>query len=173
MLTCNAIRPAGTWNESTAADTVVLDFDGRHRRRHAMTGQAGLAWLLDLPQPTVLRSGDGLVLSNGSIVRVDAAPERLMEISAPGAGALVRIAWHLGNRHLPTQLVRDRLRIRHDHVMEAMVRGLGGTVVAIEAPFDPEGGAFAQAVAHDHAHGSTPAHADGHGHDPHEHAGRT
>lgn len=173
MLTCNEIRPAGTWNESTAADTVVLDFDGRHRRRHAMNGQAGLAWLLDLPQPAVLRSGDGLVLSDGRIVRVDAAPERLMEISAPGTAALVRIAWHLGNRHLPTQLLSGRVRIRHDHVMEAMVRGLGGTVVAIEAPFDPEGGAFAQAQLHDHPHDHAPAHAEGHGHDHHEHAGRT
>lgn len=171
MLTCNEIRPAGTWNESTAADTVVLDFDARHRRRHAMNGQAGLAWLLDLPQPAVLRSGDGLVLSDGRIVRVDAAPERLMEISAPDAGALVRIAWHLGNRHLPTQLVRDRLRIRHDHVMEAMVNGLGGTVVAIEAPFDPEGGAFAQAGPHGRAHGHAPAPSGAHGHDHHEHAG--
>ncbi|WP_332814902.1 urease accessory protein UreE [Ramlibacter sp.] len=171
MLTCNEIRPAGTWDESTAADTVVLDFDARHRRRHAMNGQAGLAWLLDLPQPAVLRSGDGLVLSDGRIVRVDAAPERLMEISAPDAGALVRIAWHLGNRHLPTQLVRDRLRIRHDHVMEAMVNALGGTVVAIEAPFDPEGGAFAQAGPHGRAHGHAPAPSGAHGHDHHEHAG--
>ena len=171
MLTCSEIRPAGTWNPALAADVVVLDFVGRYRRRHAMAGQAGLTWLLDLPQATVLRAGDGLVLSDGRIVRVDAAPEPLLEITAPGVAALVRIAWHLGNRHLPTQLAGERLRIRRDHVMARMVQGLGGTIAEIDAPFDPEGGAFAADASHAHD-GSAPAHVHPHGHGHHEHPGR-
>jgi urease accessory protein len=152
MLTASEVRPAGTWDGTAPADTVTLDFDGRHRRRHSMTGEAGLAFLLDLPQATALRDGDGLVLSDGRIVRVRAEPEPLMEIAAPDLPGLVRIAWHLGNRHLPTQLVRDRLRIRHDHVIADMVHSLGGTVADIEAPFDPEGGAFAHGHGHAHTH---------------------
>jgi len=165
MLTSSEVRPAGTWDDTAPADTVTLDFDGRHRRRHAMTGGAGLEFLLDLPQATALRDGDGLVLGDGRIVRVKAQPEQLMEIAAPDLPALVRIAWHLGNRHLPTQLVRDRLLIRHDHVIQEMVESLGGTVMEVEAPFDPEGGAFAHGHSHSHAH----AHADGHAHG-HEHS---
>lgn len=150
MLRCNEVRPAGSWDRSHPADTVTLDYDGRHRRRHAMRGEGGLAFLLDLSETTALRDGDGLVLSDGRLVLVKADPERLMEISGPDTAALIRIAWHLGNRHLPTQLVQDRLRIRHDHVIRDMVAGLGGTVTNMEASFDPEGGAFAHGLAHDH-----------------------
>jgi urease accessory protein len=165
MLTCNEIRPAGTWDEAIARDTVVLDFDGRHRRRFAMTGEAGLAFLLDLPRATALRDGDGLVLRDGAVVRVTAAPERLIEITAPDLAALVRIAWHLGNRHLPTQLLGDRLRIRDDHVIREMVEGLGGGVIAVEAPFDPEGGAFGHGTVrgHDHDHDHQHEHLHRHG----------
>ena len=153
MLTCNEIRPAGTWDEASAADAVVLDFDGRHRRRLMMAGETGLAFLLDLPKATALRDGDGLVLHDGAVVRVKAAPERLIEIAAPDLAALVRIAWHLGNRHLPTQLMDERLRIRDDHVIKEMVEGLGGIAKPIEAPFDPEGGAFGHGAVADHHHG--------------------
>ena len=163
MLTCNEVRPAGTWDEA-AADAVVLDFDGRHRRRLMMTGQAGLAFLLDLPRATALRDGDGLILQDGRAVRVKAAPERLIEIRAPNLAGLVRIAWHLGNRHLPTQLMGDRLRIRDDHVIREMVEGLGGTTSMIEAPFDPEGGAFDHGGTYSHHH----SHAGQHEH-PHRH----
>ncbi|HET6630258.1 MAG TPA: urease accessory protein UreE [Woeseiaceae bacterium] len=156
VLLCNEVRLAGTWNEAIAADTVFLDFDGRHRRRLAMTGEAGLAFLLDLPRAAVLRDGDGLVLLDGRIVRVKAAPEHLVEIAAADVPALVRIAWHLGNRHLPTQLCGDRLRIRHDHVIMDMVRGLGGSVAEISAPFDPEGGAFNFGAVHGQAHSHGP-----------------
>lgn len=148
MQTCSEIRPAGTWDEAMAADTVVLDFDGRHRRRLKMTGQSGLVFLLDLPRAVALRNGDGLVLSTGLIVRVVAAKERRAEIAAPDTATLIRIAWHMGNRHLPTQVRGERLYIRHDHVIVDMVRGLRGSVTEIEAPFDPEGGAF----SHEHPH---------------------
>lgn len=165
MLICSEIRPAGTWDEADAADTVVLDFDARHRRRVAMSAEAGLSFLLDLPRAIALRDGDGLVLADGRVVRVRAAPERLIEISAPDLPALVRIAWHLGNRHLPTQLFEDRLRIRDDHVIRQMVEGLGGRATAIDAPFDPEGGAFGHGTVRGHEHGHGHDHGGGHGHD--------
>jgi len=170
MLIAGEIRRAGDWNETSAADTVILDFDGRHRRRHAMTGEAGLSFLLDLPQTTALREGDGLVLIDGRTVRVKSQPERLMQIAASDFPALVRIAWHLGNRHLPTQLVGNRLRIRHDHVIKGMVEGLGGTVTDIDAPFDPEGGAFAQGAADAQGHSYTQAHPHRHNDEHHEHS---
>ncbi len=90
-----------------------------------------------------------------------AAPEPLAEIGASdAAAAMARVAWHLGNRHLPVQLVGTRLRIRRDHVIEAMVEGLGGRVVAIEAPFDPESGAYAGEAGHGHTHGGHHHHHD-------------
>ncbi|WP_407160688.1 urease accessory protein UreE [Bradyrhizobium sp. STM 3557] len=160
------------WREA-AADTVVLDFDDRHRRRMAMTGTRGLAFLLDLEHAIALRGGDALVLEDGRLVEVVAAPEPLIEIRGADPQHLVRLAWHLGNRHLPTQIMPKGLRIRRDHVIEAMVRGLGARVIEIEAPFDPEGGAYAEAS---HAHGESHAqrghdhhhdHGHHHGHDHH------
>lgn len=152
MLICNEVRPSGSWDAKNAADEVLLDFDGRHRRRLMMTGEAGLSFLLDLPRAVALRDGDGLALSDGRMVRVKAAPERLIEITAATMAALMRIAWHLGNRHLPTQLMGDRLRIRYDHVILDMVKGLGGGTEVIDASFDPEGGAFGHADGHHHDH---------------------
>ena len=146
---------AGEWNPSRAIDRVLIDFDRRHRRRILLTTEAGAELLLDLPQAVRLRNGDGLALEGGGIVAVAARAEALLDIHAHDAAALVRIAWHLGNRHLPMQLVDGHLRIRADHVIADMVRGLGGHVDAIEAPFDPEGGAYAGGHAHgddDHEH---------------------
>jgi urease accessory protein len=131
-------------------DRVVLDADDRNRRRIALTGEGGTAVLLDLPQPVQLRDGDGLVLDDGAIVRVAGAPEALIEIAARTPLDLVRLAWHLGNRHTDVQFVGAALRIRHDHVLEEMVRGLGATVRDLEAAFDPEPGSD---HGHEHAHG--------------------
>jgi urease accessory protein len=153
------------------ADTVVLDFDDRHRRRMAMTGTRGLEFLLDLENAVALRGGDALVLDDGRLVEVVAAPEPLTEIRCNDPHHLVRVAWHLGNRHLPTQIMARGLRIRRDHVIEAMVKGLGARVIEIEAPFDPEGGAYAAAF---HAHGEASSHAhaeaSAHAHASHDHA---
>jgi urease accessory protein len=153
------------WNEP-AADTVVLGFDDRHRRRMAMTGTRGFKFLLDLENAVALRGGDALVLEDGRLIEVVAAPEPLAEIRCSDPRHLVRVAWHLGNRHLPTQLTARGLRIRRDHVIEAMVKGLGARVIEIEAPFDPEGGAYAAGghAAHDH---SVHDHHDHHHHDEH------
>jgi urease accessory protein len=170
MIRATEVRGQYRWSEAPA-DTVVLDFDDRHRRRMAMTGTRGLEFLLDLENAVALRGGDALVLEDGRLVEVVAAPEPLVEIRGADPQHLVRIAWHLGNRHLPTQIVGKGLRIRKDHVIEAMVRGLGARVIEIEAPFDPEGGAYAAAhAAHDHDHGHTGhdhAHDDHHGHAHH------
>jgi urease accessory protein len=158
------------WKEAPA-DTVVLDFDDRHRRRMAMTGTRGLEFLLDLENAVALRGGDALVLEDGRLIEVVAAPEPLLEIKGADPHHLIRVAWHLGNRHLPTQLMPKGLRIRRDHVIEAMVKGLGARVVEIEAPFDPEGGAYAS-VAHGHAHDDHADHSGhdhAHGHDHHRH----
>jgi urease accessory protein len=167
MIRATDVKGQHPWKEA-AADTVVLDFDDRHRRRMAMTGTRGLEFLLDLENAIALRGGDALVLEDGRLIEVVAAPEPLLEIRSPDPAHLVRVAWHLGNRHLPTQIVGKGLRIRRDHVIEDMVKGLGARVIAIEAPFDPEGGAYA-AVAETHAHAG---HGHGHhDHDHHDHAG--
>jgi len=153
----SAIMAAGSWSD--AIDEVLIDFNRRHRRRIMLKTQAGRDLLIDFPQAVRLRDGDGLALEGGGIVRVRARPEPLLEIHAHDDGDLVRIAWHLGNRHLPVQLLGDRIRIRADHVIADMVEGLGGHVEDIEAPFDPEAGAYAPGAGHH------PQHDDEHGHD--------
>jgi urease accessory protein len=146
-----------------------------------MTGTRGLEFLLDLENAIALRGGDALVLEDGRLIEVVAAAEPLLEIRGHDPQHLVRLAWHLGNRHLPTQIMPKGLRIRRDHVIEAMVKGLGARVTEIEAPFDPEGGAYAghahapeeaahHHTGHDHAHDHA-AHDHGHHHhhDDHHH----
>ncbi len=160
MIRATQVRGQHRFTEAPV-DTVVLDFDDRHRRRMAMTGTRGLEFLLDLEHAVALRGGDALVLEDGRLIEVVAAPEPLLEIRGRDPHHLVRVGWHLGNRHLPTQIMAKALRIRRDHVIEAMVKGLGARVIEIEAPFDPEGGAYADAG---HAHGHDHAHHD-HDHD--------
>ena len=143
------VAASGAWAEP-AVDLVVLDFDLRHRRRAMLRTEGGREVLLDLVAAARLRDGDGLCLDEGGIVRVVAKPEPVLDIRAGDAAALVRVAWHLGNRHLPVQVLGDVLRIRADHVIAGMVAGLGGTATAREAPFDPEPGAYAGGHGHDH-----------------------
>jgi urease accessory protein len=162
MIRATKVLGQHRWTQA-AADTVVLDFDDRHRRRMAMTGTRGLEFLLDLENAVALRGGDALVLEDDRLIEVVAAPEPLVEIRGSDPHHLVRVAWHLGNRHLPTQIMPKSLRIRRDHVIEAMVKGLGARLIEIEAPFDPEGGAYAES----HAHAGE---ADAHGHTGHDHA---
>jgi urease accessory protein len=167
MIRATQVRGQHRWTEAPA-DTVVLDFDDRHRRRMVMTGTRGLEFLLDLENAVALRGGDALVLDDDRLIEVVAAPERLAEIRCNDPQHLVRVAWHLGNRHLPTQIMAKGLRIRRDHVIEAMVRGLGARVIEIEAPFDPEGGAYAGA-AHAHAPESHSHDHAAHDHSSHDH----
>jgi urease accessory protein len=142
MKRASHIRSVGQWNASDAVDRVVLDADERHRRRTVLTGERGTIFLLDLPHATALRDGDGLVLDDGAIVRVAGKPEPLVEIAAETPRELARLAWHIGNRHTDVQVVGERLRIRRDHVLEDMLRGLGAWLTPVEAPFDPEPGAY-------------------------------
>jgi urease accessory protein len=144
-------------------DRVILDADERRRRRVVLIGEKGTTFLLDLPEPVTLRDGDGLLLDDGSVVRVVSKPEPLAELAAKSATDFVRLAWHLGNRHAEVQFVGGRIRIRRDHVLEDMALGLGAAVTPVEAPFDP-----AADEPHEHAH----AH-DEHGHThPHPHGHR-
>jgi urease accessory protein len=152
VLRSTSIIAADSWSGANAVDQVVLDFDERHRRRITLTGERGISFLLDLPHATVLHDGDGLVLDDGSIVRVVGRPEPLVEIAATSAHDLARLAWHLGNRHTDVQVVGNKLRIRRDHVLEDMLRRLGAQLSPIDAPFDPERGAYEHDHAHSHDH---------------------
>jgi urease accessory protein len=135
-------------DDTRVIDCVVLDASERHRRRIVLTGERGMEFLLDLPHATVLRDGDGLVLEDGSIVRVAGKREALVEITAAGPQQLARLAWHIGNRHVDVEITGERLRIRRDRVLEDMLCGLGARLCPMDAPFEPEPGAY----GHEHGH---------------------
>lgn len=158
------VMPSGAWPAAERIDSITLVYDDRYRRRLRLLGDGGTDFLLDLPEPVVLREGDGLALDDGGYVMVKAADEPLVEIRAKDPALFVRLAWHLGNRHLPAQIEVDRILIRDDHVIVDMLKGLGAEVRAVSAPFNPEGGAYGQHnhdLRHPHAHGS----GGRHGHD--------
>jgi urease accessory protein len=160
MMVIREVLSAEAWDPAKAIDSVLIDYDRRHRRRILLRTEAGTEALLDCPQAVRLRNGDGLLLQDGGIVLVRARPEPLLEVHAHDESDLVRIAWHLGNRHLPVQLLGDRIRIRADHVIKDMIEGLGGHVDSIEAPFDPEAGAYSGG-GHQHHHGDDDDHHHG------------
>jgi len=165
------ILPAGSWDAAGADDVIVLDYDARHRRRFRYVAAGGTGFVLDLARATVLAEGDGLALSDGRVVAVQAAPEALMAVQGSSPVALLRLAWHIGNRHLPAQIGADRILLRRDPVILAMLRGLGAHVELVEAPFTPEGGAYAAegGHGHDHRHGHDHDHAHDHAHGDHHH----
>lgn len=163
MIRVQKIYRAAEW-QGTPADRVTLDLDERYRRRAVLTGAGGLTFLLDEPLAVHLHHGDALELEDGRFVEVLAEPEDLVEIEADNTAHLVRIAWHLGNRHLPTQLMGTTLRIRRDHVIEDMVHQLGGRITVLSAPFDPEGGAYGHGRTHGHGHGHDHSHDHTHDH---------
>ncbi len=140
-------------------DTITLDHGERHRRRFAMTGDKGTAFLLDLDRATVLEDGDALKLEDGRLVAVRAAPEKLLAIRTENATRLVALAWHIGNRHVPAEITADAIYIAYDHVLADMLRGLGAAVETVERPFRPEQGAYAEGGHGHHGHGH------GHHHD--------
>jgi urease accessory protein len=147
------VLPAAAWLPREGDDRITLDFDARHRRRLRMASDSGFAFLLDLPQAVQLRDGDGLLVDTGRRVRVCAAPEKLLEVRCGSAHELARIAWHLGNRHLPVQVLEHAIRLRDDYVIADMLRHMGADVAIVQAPFDPEAGAYAShAPAHAHGH---------------------
>jgi urease accessory protein len=175
MLRAIEHHPAACWPAEHGIDSLTLAYDDRHRRRIRLTTDGGADVLLDLPKAVAMAHGDGLKLEDGRWIAVRAAPEAVVEVRSADATQLARIAWHIGNRHFPAQILRGAIRIRPDHVMEAMIAGLGGALTRLEAPFQPEGGAYgggretpgpAAAHSHDHAagHHHDHAHHGGHGH---------
>ena len=149
-------------------DTITLDRQSRYRRRLVLKTDSGREMMLDLAEATYLSDGDGLLLRDGSVVLVKAAAEDLMEIHAADALALARIAWHLGNRHTPTQIESGAILIQPDHVLAEMVEGLGAHVHRVRKPFEPEGGAYGGHgplhVSHHHHGGHSHHHHDDHDH---------
>jgi urease accessory protein len=188
VLKATEVVSSGHWPAAERRATVTLAHHDRHRRRIRLTADDGTAFLLDLAEATVLRHGDGLKLDAGGYIEVQAAPEQLIAVSAPTPELLARLAWHLGNRHLPAEIKADCILIRDDHVIVAMLKGLGAAVQAVSAPFDPEGGAYGQhnhdpshpyglgsrygkggeqAGGHSHDHSHSHGHDHDHGHDHH------
>ena len=151
----STVRRAGDW--SGKADRITLDYEARFLRRKRLTSDSGAVFVVDLAETLSLEDGDALVLDAGGLVEVVAAPEPLVAVTGP---VLARLAWHIGNRHTPCEIGADRLVIRHDHVLEDMLRGLGATLERFDGPFRPEGGAY--------GHGRTMGHSHGHSHDPDE-----
>ena len=162
MLDVSEVLPRGSFDLQAVCDRLVLDHDMRLRRRIVLRTVRGASVRLYEAKPVQLRDGDGLKLANGDIMLVQAAGEALLEITAHTLPELIRIAWHLGNRHLPTQLLGHAIRIREDHVIADMVLGLGGHCRKVVAAFDPEGGAYADGGGHGHHH-------DDHDHHDHHH----
>ncbi len=136
-----------------ASDTITLDESARHRRRVRMVSDVKkIEFMLDLPQARLLRSRDGLVLEDGTVIEVRAQPEPLYEVTGTDSRHLLVLAWQLGNRHLSAQILKERILVRRDPVIRTMLEGLGATVSEIEAPFDPEGGAYAHSRESGHHH---------------------
>ncbi len=154
--------PAQNFDPARVVDAVILDQAQRRTPRGERVCVKGLRFALDLAEPTHLRMGDALELEDGRLIEVVAEAEPLIEVRAADAAALARIAFNLGDRHVPVQLFSNRIRLQRDHALESLIASLGGKCVAIEAPFDPEGGAYVE-----------PAHTHSHDHHSHAHSPRT
>ena len=187
MLRASAVIRRAELGRRITIDTITLDREQRWRRRIAMTTDRGHEFLLDLAEATYLADGDALELSNGALIKVQAAHEDLMEIHAHDATSLARIAWHIGNRHTPAEITAHAIYIKPDHVLVEMVEGLGAHVHAVSRPFEPEGGAYGSkgplhsghhhhgGDGHGDAHGHNHAHSHDHdhGHKHHHHHGKS
>ena len=162
--------------DTSAIDTLILPHAQRQAQKGFLFGVKGTCVEIDFAEPVRLRTDDALVLDDGGLVEIVAEPEPLIEARAADLPALARLAWHLGDRHVPVQVLERRLRLKPDPAIETLLQSLGAKVVAIDAPFEPEGGAYAAPAAdhhhhdHDHHHGHDHHdHAHGHGHEHHEH----
>jgi urease accessory protein len=142
---------AGSWPSEKVAGSLTLDYDARHRRRIRLTTDQGEDVLLDLPKAVAMADGDGLQLEDGNWLKVQAAAEPVVEVRHQDPDQRMRLAWHLGNRHLPTEISGGILYIRPDHVIEDMLQHLGADLQKVWAPFQPEGGAYG-GHGHQHAH---------------------
>ncbi len=147
-------------HDRVIADTVILDYAQRNAQQVTVTGTKGTVVDIDLHMPVRLRTDDLLLLDDGTLVEVVAAVEPLIEARASDLAGLSRLAWHLGDRHVPVQVLTNRIRTRRDAAVENLLTSLGAKVTMIDAPFEPEGGAYALSQAHHHGH---------HGHAHHDH----
>ncbi|MCA0423035.1 MAG: urease accessory protein UreE [Proteobacteria bacterium] len=175
MLLATSVRAAGDWS-GDVADLVMLDFEGRNARTAKLIGMRGNVVEIALDRPVTVRTGDAFVTADGRFVEVLGKPEPLMDILPASEADLARIAWQLGNHHLPMQLAGKRIRIRPDAAIAAILTEGGAKVTNVEAPFDPEGGAYLTATTKAHAHGHhhhgpdcgcDHDHGHGHAHDHH------
>jgi urease accessory protein len=168
MLRATSVVRKAAVRQDRVVDTLTLDHDDRNRRRLALKADGGLGILLDLDKATAIGDGDAVKLEDGRLVLVKAAPQSLLEIRAENPLRLMRVAWHIGNRHTPAEITADAIYIENDHVLAEMVRGQGCAMSAVMRPFQPERGAY----DHDHANCDHPSHAHGHhdhAHDHHDH----
>jgi urease accessory protein len=176
MLICSKRLPkaqglARSWLQR--APTLMLDWDTRQKSRFEAADSTGRVLGVFLSRGTVVRGGDALVAEDGSIIRVVAAPQTVLRIAAvqpQGTFELMRAAYHLGNRHVPIELQPDHLKIEPDHVLADLMRQMGMQVYEVQAPFEPEGGAYGDSALLGHGHGHGHSHGHGHGHDhSHDH----
>ena len=135
-------------------DRLQLPFDKRQKTRQRATLVSGEEVAIELPRGQVMRGGDWVVASDGRVIEVVASPEKVLHVECESPEALARAAYHLGNRHVPVQVGAGWLRIVEDHVLARMLEVLGATIARIEAPFEPEAGAYG-AGHHHHDHEST------------------
>ena len=179
MITCSKLMPQGRGLASVLvkrASTITLDWDTRQKSRFDAVDSSQRQLGIFLPRGTVVRGGDVLVAEDGSLVRVEAAPQTVLRITACTEHGspfdLTRAAYHLGNRHVPIELKPDHLKIEPDHVLVDMLRAMHMTVVQVTESFEPDSGAYGDHGGHSHAgHGE---HSHAHGPDgTHEHASPT
>jgi urease accessory protein len=164
--------------DAPVTDTLILPHAHRQAQKGFLFGIKGTCVELDFAEPVRLRTDDALVLDDGGLIEVVAEPEPLIEVRAADLPSLARLAWHLGDRHVPVQVFERKLRLKRDPTIEAMLASLGANVTALEAPFEPEGGAYEVAAdghhhhhehGHDHHHSHDHGHAHTHDHEPHDH----
>jgi len=180
MIICSKLMPQGRGLASVLvkrASTITLDWDTRQKSRFDATDSTGRLLGIFLPRGTVVRGGDVLVAEDGSLIRVEAAPQAVLRITACSEHGssfdLTRAAYHLGNRHVPIELQPDHLKIEPDHVLADMLRAMHMTVVEVSEPFEPENGAYGDHGGHSHGHSHAHAHAHAHAQPDHEHAAHT
>ena len=178
-----SVLSAGRAGATAPSGRAVLAHDERHLRRRAIELADGSKVLVDLPEPVSLNDGDRLVLEDGGHIEIIAAPEEVYDIRARDGVHLAELAWHIGNRHLAASIEAGRILILRDHVIKAMLEGLGAAVTDVSEPFRPVRGAYsghggghghdhghAHAEAHAHSHGEAHSHSESHSHS-HSHAG--
>jgi urease accessory protein len=165
------ILAASEQRNAAVVDTLILPHAQRLAQKGFAFGVKGTCVEFDFVEPVRLRMDDALVLEEGGLIEVVAEPEPLIEVRAADLPGLARLAWHLGDRHVPVQVLERRLRFKRDPAIETLLAGLGAKLVEIDAPFEPEGGAYAASAAeHSHHHHDHPHdHHHEHGHHHHEH----